>query len=89
MKIPCGFIFLGKNWQRRVEHLGAKPTYDPEGGVAGLMRSANHKRSLSGREVRAQHFLLILRHYFDQSSIGRPRRCILRTLSAFRFCYSY
>ena len=25
------FYFLGKNWQRRVEHLGAKPTYDPEG----------------------------------------------------------
>lgn len=25
------FYFLGSNWQRRVEHLGAKPTYDPEG----------------------------------------------------------
>ncbi len=25
------FYFLGKNWQRRVEHLGAKPTYDPQG----------------------------------------------------------
>ena len=25
------FYFLGKNWQRRVEHLGAKPSYDPEG----------------------------------------------------------
>jgi len=25
------FYFLGKNWQRRVEHVGAKPTYDPEG----------------------------------------------------------
>ncbi len=22
---------LGANWQRRVEHVGAKPTYDPEG----------------------------------------------------------
>jgi len=25
------FYFLGKSWQRRVEHVGAKPTYDPEG----------------------------------------------------------
>ena len=25
------FYFLGSNWQRRVEHFGAKPTYDPEG----------------------------------------------------------
>jgi len=25
------FYFLGKKWQRRVEHIGAKPTYDPEG----------------------------------------------------------
>ena len=25
------FYFLGKNWQRLVEHVGAKPTYDPEG----------------------------------------------------------
>ena len=25
------FYFLGKNWQRRVEHIGAKPTYNPEG----------------------------------------------------------
>jgi len=25
------FYFLGANWRRRVEHLGAKPTYDPEG----------------------------------------------------------
>ncbi|MBD3168470.1 MAG: CRISPR-associated endonuclease Cas2 [candidate division Zixibacteria bacterium] len=25
------FYFLGKNWQRRVEHVGAKETYDPEG----------------------------------------------------------
>ena len=25
------FYFLGKNWKRRVEHIGAKPTYDPEG----------------------------------------------------------
>ena len=25
------FYFLGKNWQRRVEHVGAKPTYDPQG----------------------------------------------------------
>jgi CRISPR-associated protein Cas2 len=25
------FYFLGSNWERRVEHLGAKPTYNPEG----------------------------------------------------------
>lgn len=25
--------FLGKNWKRRVEHVGAKPTYDPEGPI--------------------------------------------------------
>lgn len=25
------FYFLGKNWKRRVEHVGAKPSYDPEG----------------------------------------------------------
>ncbi|MCX7597443.1 MAG: CRISPR-associated endonuclease Cas2 [Armatimonadetes bacterium] len=25
------FYFLGANWRRRVEHVGAKPGYDPEG----------------------------------------------------------
>ena len=25
------YYFLGTNWQRRVEHVGAKPSYDPEG----------------------------------------------------------
>lgn len=25
------YYFLGKNWRRRVEHVGAKPAYDPEG----------------------------------------------------------
>ena len=25
------FYNLGKNWQSRVEHIGAKDTYDPEG----------------------------------------------------------
>lgn len=25
------FYFLGDKWKRRVEHIGAKPTYDPEG----------------------------------------------------------
>jgi len=25
------FYMLGANWQRRVEHMGAKQTYDPEG----------------------------------------------------------
>jgi len=24
------FYFLGAEWQRRVEHVGARPTYDPE-----------------------------------------------------------
>jgi CRISPR-associated protein Cas2 len=24
------FYFLGENWRRRVEHVGAKPGYDPE-----------------------------------------------------------
>jgi CRISPR-associated protein Cas2 len=25
------FYFLGSNWKRRMEHVGAKPGYDPEG----------------------------------------------------------
>ena len=25
------FYLLGKNWKRRIEHVGAKETYDPEG----------------------------------------------------------
>lgn len=25
------FYLLGKNWKRRVEHVGAKPAYDPNG----------------------------------------------------------
>jgi CRISPR-associated protein Cas2 len=25
------FYFLGDNWKGRVEHVGAKPSYDPEG----------------------------------------------------------
>lgn len=25
------FYFLGNNWKRRVEHIGARPGYDPEG----------------------------------------------------------
>ncbi|BAN70118.1 CRISPR-associated endonuclease Cas2 [endosymbiont of unidentified scaly snail isolate Monju] len=25
------FYYLGTNWRRRVEHVGAKPAYDPEG----------------------------------------------------------
>lgn len=25
------YYFLGRNWKGRVEHVGAKPTYDPEG----------------------------------------------------------
>ncbi len=25
------FYYLGKNWKRRIEHVGAKESYDPEG----------------------------------------------------------
>jgi len=25
------FYFLGRNWKRRIEHVGAKVAYDPEG----------------------------------------------------------
>ena len=25
------FYFLGHNWQNRIEHLGAKPSYNPQG----------------------------------------------------------
>ena len=25
------YYYLGGNWKKRVEHVGAKPTYDPEG----------------------------------------------------------
>ena len=25
------FYFLGANWKKRVEHVGAKPSFDPEG----------------------------------------------------------
>ena len=28
------FYYLGNNWKRRVEHIGAKETYDPEIGRA-------------------------------------------------------
>lgn len=27
------FYYLGNNWKRRVEHIGAKKTYDPEGSL--------------------------------------------------------
>lgn len=27
------FYYLGNNWQRRVEHIGAKETYNPEGVI--------------------------------------------------------
>lgn len=27
------FYYLGTNWKRRVEHIGAKETYDPEGVI--------------------------------------------------------
>ena len=25
------YYYLGKNWKRKIEHIGAKPAYDPEG----------------------------------------------------------
>lgn len=31
MQDSLRFYFLGANWKRRVEHLGAKAAYDPEG----------------------------------------------------------
>lgn len=27
------FYYLGNNWERRVEHIGAKQTYNPEGVI--------------------------------------------------------
>ena len=27
------FYYLGNNWERRVEHIGAKPSYNPEGVI--------------------------------------------------------
>ena len=27
------YYYLGKNWRKRVDHVGAKPTYDPEGTI--------------------------------------------------------
>jgi CRISPR-associated protein Cas2 len=27
------YYFLGANWKNRVEHIGAKPGYDPEGTI--------------------------------------------------------
>jgi len=27
------YYFLGSNWKRRVEHVGAKTTFDPEGTI--------------------------------------------------------
>ena len=27
------FYYLGNNWKRRVEHIGARETYDPEGSL--------------------------------------------------------
>ena len=30
VKDSLRFYFLGSNWQKRVDHVGAKPSYDPE-----------------------------------------------------------
>ncbi len=27
------FYYLGNNWHKKVEHVGAKPAYDPEGAL--------------------------------------------------------
>lgn len=27
------FYYLGNNWEHRIEHIGAKPTYNPEGVI--------------------------------------------------------
>jgi len=27
------FYYLGNNWHKRIEHVGAKPAYDPEGVI--------------------------------------------------------
>lgn len=27
------FYYLGNNWERKVEHIGAKPNYNPEGVI--------------------------------------------------------
>lgn len=27
------FYYLGNNWKKRIEHIGAKETYDPEGVI--------------------------------------------------------
>ena len=29
--IACGSIFWATKWKGRVEHVGAKPSYDPQG----------------------------------------------------------
>ena len=33
LKDRLRFYYLGNNWKRRVEHIGAKETYDPEGSL--------------------------------------------------------
>ena len=27
------YYYLGSNWNRKIEHVGAKPSYDPEGSL--------------------------------------------------------
>lgn len=33
LKDSLRYYYLGSNWQHRVEHKGAKPSYDPEGPI--------------------------------------------------------
>jgi len=33
VKDSVRFYFLGKNWRKRVEHIGAKKPYDPQGPI--------------------------------------------------------
>ena len=32
-KYSLRFYYLGNNWERRIEHIGAKATYNPEGVI--------------------------------------------------------
>lgn len=32
-EVSLRFYYLGNNWERRVEHIGAKKTYNPEGVI--------------------------------------------------------
>lgn len=48
------FYFLGANWRRRIEHVGAKPVRDPVGRSSGEGSRANRKRAPLYRQVRGK-----------------------------------